>query len=438
MKRRNFLQLTSAVPLCLAAESAFAKRAVEIFGIRRWVSPERTRLVLDLNRKATFKVKKYANGKKIILILDGARPILRLDAKTPKDPRLKTIQTRFLNQGKKFEIALSLKRTVDPQAFLLPPNESYKHRLVLDLYDPKQPELWNTRPQPSQHSRRRELVIAIDAGHGGEDPGAVGHRGTKEKTVVLQIAQQLNQLIRKERGMRPIMIRNDDYYVSLGRRTRKARQHGADLFLSIHADGFHKKSAHGASVYILSDKRASSEMARWLAKQENRADRFGGVNQKSEGHLNHALRRMEQSSNRRASRDIGKTLLHQLDRVGDLHGNHGVQEAGFAVLKSTADFPSLLVETGFITNPGEEQKLRSATHQKKLAEAMMRGIRVFAQKYPVGVTQKIPPNVHIVAPGENLSQIAELHGISVKKLKKLNKTRKRGDLLYVGQKLRLR
>ncbi len=441
--RRRFLQIAGSLPL-LGVVPARASGAASIFGIRLWPAPDHTRIVLDLDQKVDYKLSRSGNPGKITLRLNRAEPILSLDAVVKEDPRLKSVRTRYGGGGSQFVVEFLLRKGVEARSFLLPPNESYGHRLVLDLHNLEQEPVERTKPAP----RRRLLTIAIDAGHGGEDPGAVGHKGTKEKRIVLAIARRLERLIQHEPGMRAVMIRKGDYYVSLGGRVRRARESKADLLISIHADGFRKRSARGASVFVLSDKRASSEMARWLARRENRADRIGGVDKRRESRsVAYALRDMERSANQKVSLELADIVLKEMKKVARLHGNQ-VHRASFAVLKAP-DFPSMLVETGFITNPGEEKKLRTAAHQQKLANAMMNGVRQFALRYPV--TQSLSTSAagtksggagpvsrkkyYRVKRGDTLTSISRESGVSLNNLRKLNPGS--GDLLKIGQKLRV-
>lgn len=438
MDRRGFLQIAGSLPL-VGALPARAGDVTSIFGIRLWPAPDHTRIVLDLDSKVEYKLSKSGNPDKIILRLNRAQPILSLDAAVKDDPRLKSVKTWSANGGNQFIVEFVLLRGVEARSFVLPPNESYGHRLVLDLHN-LESKRESAKPVRKQRpGGRKSLVIAIDAGHGGEDPGAVGHKGTKEKRIVLSVARRLEKLINKEGGMRAVMIRKGDYYVSLGGRIRKARKSGADLLISVHADGFKKKSAHGASVFVLSDKRASSEMAKWLARRENRSDRIGGVDKRRESRgLAYALKDMERGANQKISMDLAGIVLKELKKIGDLHGNR-VHKASFAVLKAP-DFPSMLVETGFITNPREERLLRTAAHQQKLANAMMKAVRQFAIKYPsVGGGSAAPAartgREYRVKKGDTLSSISKKSGISLSNIRKLNPGL--SDMLRIGQKIRI-
>lgn len=433
--RRRFLQLVGTVPLLSAIPVAQAE-ITSIFGIRLWPAPDHTRIVLDLDQPVQYKLSTSRKPGKVVLKLKSAQPILTLDSAVQKDPRLKAVKTWFSGNGHEFVVEFLLLKGVEARSFLLPPNESYGHRLVLDLHNLESDQPKPVAPAPQQ---RRQLTIAIDAGHGGEDPGAVGHKRTREKDIVLRVARRLEKLIQREAGMRAVMIRTGDYYVSLGGRVRKARKQNADLFISVHADGFRKKSAHGASVFVLSNKRASSEMARWMVRQENRADRIGGVDrQREESSFAYALRDMERAANQKVSLELAGVVLKELGRIGDLHGKQ-VHKGSFAVLKAP-DFPSMLVETGFITNPREERKLRTAAYQQKLAEAMMKAVRQFAIRYPAEGEAVAKPAIskksyYTVKKGDTLSAIARSRGVSLHYLRKLNPGLK--NMLKIGQKLRV-
>ncbi len=435
MDRRHFLQLVGTVPL-LSATTSSSAATTSIYGIRLWPAPDHTRVVLDLDRQVSYTLSTQHNPGKVILTLQQSQPILTLDSQVEGDPRLQSVQTRF-DQNGLFVVEFSLRTGVEARSFQLPPNESYGHRLVLDLHNIKS----STTPPAADTSPTRALTVAIDAGHGGEDPGAIGHKKSREKDIVLSVARRLEKLIQQEPGLRPVMIRKGDYYISLGGRVRKARKQQADLFISVHADGFRKKSAHGASVYTLSNKRASSEMARWMARQENRADRIGGVDQqREESTLNYALRDMERAANQQVSQELAGIVLKELGKIGKLHGKQ-VHRGSFAVLKAP-DFPSMLVETGFITNPREERALRTAVHQQKLAQAMMQAVREFALRHPAAHSTTPAPQAAVakksfytVKRGDTLSAIARSRGVSLNYLRKLNPGLK--NMLKIGQKLRV-
>jgi N-acetylmuramoyl-L-alanine amidase len=276
-------------------------------------------------------------------------------------------------------------------------------------------------------------VIAIDAGHGGKDHGATGRRGTREKTVVLSIARKLAELIRKEPGMRSVLIRDGDYFLGLRQRIDKARKHNADLFISIHADAFRDRRARGSSVFVLSRRGASSEMARWIAAKENAADLAGGVSlDDKDDMLTGVLLDLSQSATLAASHEVAANMLGGLKRLGKTHKST-VQRAGFMVLKSP-DIPSILVETAFISNPTEENNLRSSKHQEKLARAMLNGIRDYFDNHPPAGTMRVARK-HRIKSGDTLSDIAAAYQVSLNSLRGFNSLK--SDRLRVGETLRI-
>jgi N-acetylmuramoyl-L-alanine amidase len=282
------------------------------------------------------------------------------------------------------------------------------------------------------------VLVAIDAGHGGQDPGAIGARGTLEKDVTLAIARRLEALLKKEPGMRPLMIREGDTFVHLHQRIQKAREAKADLFISIHADAFTNPNVRGSSVFTLSERGATSEAAKWLADRENSADQLGGVDLKSSDDvLANVLLNMSQNATLEHSGEAAGAVLRNLSRLGDTHKAQ-VQKAGFVVLKSP-DIPSMLVETAFISNPEEEARLTTPGHQQRLAEAILAGIKAYFRKYPppgTGVARVSGARggpTYVIQAGDTLSDIAKRHGVSLSALRSAN--RLEGDHIRVGQAL---
>jgi N-acetylmuramoyl-L-alanine amidase len=319
----------------------------------------------------------------------------------------------------------------------LKPNKKYGYRLVVDLYDKgdARKALKETikRAAPRNPGKLRDLIIAIDAGHGGEDPGTIGRKGTREKDVVLAIAKELSRQIKNEPGMRPVMVRRGDYYVGLRRRMKIARESRADLFVSIHADSFKDPRVRGSSVYVLSRNGASSEAARWLAEQENAADLVGGVSlDDKDDLLASVLLDLSQTATLSASTDVGTNVLKQLGTYGKTHKRR-VQRAGFMVLKSP-DIPSILVETAFLSNPSEEKRLRNRGQQRKLARAMVTGVRgYFRYNAPPGT--RLAKRSHVIARGDTLGAIAGLYGVSLTDLRKVNAIN--GSDIKVGRVLQI-
>jgi len=279
----------------------------------------------------------------------------------------------------------------------------------------------------------RDFVVAVDAGHGGKDPGAKGRRGTLEKRVVLAIAKQLKKDLDAVPGVRAVLIRSNDSYVGLRGRMRRARKQRADVFVSIHADAFRKASAHGASVFVLSRKGATSESARWLAKQENAPFLAGGVVLvDKDDDLRHALLDMSRSASHEAGFGVANAVLARMGKVTKLHAGR-VERAGFLVLKSP-DIPSILVETGFLSNPAEERKLRDRKHQKKLARAIRDGLLAYFSSNPPAGTL-LAERKHTIKRGDTLSAIAQTYSVSLGRLRRINDIK--GDMLRVGQVIRI-
>jgi N-acetylmuramoyl-L-alanine amidase len=411
--------------------------------VRLWAAPDHTRVVFDTSGAVTpKKVFSLQNPHRLVIDVPAAQASSAIQSATATG--LVTRVRAAKNDNSTLRIVLELKQAVKPRTFSLKPNSQYGHRLVVDLYEAgskagvvnKKAIVGKPVVKKSVADKKetlRDLVIAIDAGHGGDDPGARGRRGTKEKTVVLAIARELAALIKKEPGMRPVLIRDGDYYIGLRQRINKARKHNADLFISIHADAFRDQRAHGSSVFVLSRRGASSEMGRWLANQENAADLAGGVSlDDKDDLLAEVLLDLSQSATIEASHEVAANMLGGLKRLGKMHKS-SVQRAGFVVLKSP-DIPSILVETAFISNPQEENKLRSKSHQKKLARAMLTGIRDYFGNHP-------PPGTHMVArkyrvkSGDTLSEIAAVYQVSLASLRGYNSLK--NDRLRVGDTLRI-
>lgn len=286
-------------------------------------------------------------------------------------------------------LVLDLKTEVKPQIFTLPPIADYGHRLVLDIHplvavDPLAlliEEAQQRRAPAAKPGVARMATIVIDAGHGGEDPGALGRRGSREKDITLTIARRLKALVDAEPNMRALLTRDGDYFLPLNARVEKARKVRADLFVSIHADAFTRPNVRGSSVFALSDKRATSELARALANKENESDLIGGValNVKDD-HVRRTIMDLSQSATIDYSLRLGSAVLKQLGGVNELHKPR-VEQASFAVL-TAHDVPSILVETAFISNPQEERRLNDHAYQDKLARAILEGIREYVAKHP--------------------------------------------------------
>ena len=408
---------------------------VHVKSVRMWPAPDNTRLVFDLSGPVEHNLFSLKAPERIVIDLKDARFKGQLPGFDYSKSYIKNIRYAS-RKGNALRFVLDLQSQVRPKSFVLKPHGEYGHRLVIDLFDAERLAPAKSLPrQQTSPNRPRDVIIAIDAGHGGEDPGALGRRGTREKDVVLAIARKLEKLLQKEPGMRPVMIRDGDYYVGLRNRVKKAREHQADLFISIHADAFKNHRARGSSVYVLSDWGASSEAARFLAESENSADMLGGVSlDDKDDLLKLVLVDMVKNSTIEESHDVAAKVLRDLRNVNTLHKNR-VEQAAFRVLKSP-DVPSILVETAFISNPAEERKLRSASHQQALAKAMLRGIRsYFRSNPPPGTLLAARPKRHVISRGDTLSEIAARYHVSVRTLRRHNGLR--NDRLKVGDVLKI-
>ena len=379
---------------------------------RIWPASEYTRLTLESDTPINYTLILLKDPDRVVLDLEDVTltsEIKKLPGKISSD----NLYIRALRIGRFkpgiLRLVLDLKSEVKPQAFVLKPVGDYGHRLVLDIYPASPPDplmallnegaVKSAQANAYEHiksdrtsrttaagnkkpdSTVRLITVAIDPGHGGEDPGAMSKRGTHEKNITLAIARKLKAKIDAEPNMRAALTRDGDYFLSLPMRLEKARKLNADLFVSIHADAFVKPHARGSSVFTLSESGATSAAARWLAKKENDADLIGGVNlDTKDPYLNETLLDLSLSQTREDSHTLAREVLSEIGEINHLHKNN-VEQAGFAVLKSP-DIPSILVETAFISNPEEEKKLRNKAYQDKMAKAMLDGIKRYFSKNP--------------------------------------------------------
>jgi N-acetylmuramoyl-L-alanine amidase len=400
-------------------------RAATISSARLWPATEYTRLILEGPAPVAHQVLAMKNPPRLLLDFQDVELNSHLaqlpQLVHPDDPYIRA--TGGDAAAWSAAVVVELKTEVNPQLFALKPVAGYGYRIVLDLYpltppDPLMALLDGDRSRESQPSpsepaagtspyrqepavdaaalpdtkadtragtkadATRRIIVAIDPGHGGEDPGAIGRRGTREKDVTLSIAKKLKGLVDAEPRMRSMLTRDDDYFVPLGVRVQKARRVQADLFVSIHADAFTTPTARGSSVFALSEHGATSSAARWLAQRENEADLIGGVNLEKDAIVRSTMLSMSQAAQINDSLRVGRSVLDGIGEINPLHKG-SVEQAGFAVLKAP-DIPSILVETAFISNPDEELKLRSDAQQRKFAGSIHAGIkRYFAQNPPL-------------------------------------------------------
>jgi len=425
-------QLTFLITLLLMAAAVTAD-AREVRNLRVWSGPESTRAVLDLDERVDYQLFTLDNPSRIVVDIKAASVERELALDEEHSGVIRGVRHGVRN-GSDVRIVLDLDSKARPQSFLLDPAGEYGHRLVIDLY-PENARSADERVREAVRSAmdgERDMIVAVDAGHGGEDPGAIGPSGTYEKTVTLAIARELAQRISDEPGMRGVLIRTGDYYIPLTERYDRARKASADLFVSVHADAFRDRRVRGSSVYVLSRRGASSEAARLLAKSENRADLIGGVKlDRGDDVLSSVLLDLSQSVALEYSADAAEAILARLDRVGKRHRDR-VERANFVVLRSP-DVPSVLVEVGFISNPHDEANLKSAGHRQRIAAAVVDGIREhFHETAPRGtwIAANRDGGRHIVQRGDTLGVIAQKYRTSVARIRQVNDLD--GDVIHPG------
>ncbi len=425
LSRRDFLGFSGAA-LLLSVSPVGRAAATSLLAVRVWPSLEYTRITLESRDALKFAHFTVQNPERLVIDIEGVELNNVLGSLPGKiadtDPYIKLIRAGRNKPGV-VRLVMELKTEVKPQVFTLAPVGQYGHRLVMDIYPampidplmqlarqgdiqyqgdvaPDQPDApaqspaAEPAPEPANQTASRDagskkaevdvsrlVTIVLDPGHGGEDPGAVGRGGSYEKNVTLEVAQRLQKKIDADPTMRAVLTRDADFFVPLGTRVAKARRVRADLFVSIHADAFVRPDARGSSVFVLSDRGATSSAARWLAQRENSADLIGGVNlDVKDPYLARTLLDLSQTATMNDSMKLGRAVLGELGGVNTLHKPH-VEQAGFAVLKAP-DIPSILVETAFISNPEEEKRLTDDAYQDKLADAILRGIRRYLAKNP--------------------------------------------------------
>jgi N-acetylmuramoyl-L-alanine amidase len=449
----NKLKLTikamiALATLCLLMASMSAQAGTQVEGIRIWPAPDHTRLVLDTAGKVDHNMFALSNPSRLVIDLKNTRLNTDFDKLDLSGSPVRRIRSATRN-GTDLRVVLDLVSDIKPRSFQLEPNQQYGHRLVLDLIDENGSRLEKAAKPTVTHDSagKRDVVVVIDAGHGGEDPGAIGPRGTREKDVVLKMAHILADMINKQPGYIAKLTRTGDYYIGLRNRTILARKYSADLFVSVHADAFRTPQPKGASVFALSQRGATSETARWLAQSENRSDLIGGTGGVSldgrDDMLAGVLLDLSMTASINACLGVGSSVLGKLNSVARLHKS-GVEQAAFAVLKSP-DIPSILVEAGFISNPQEEKNLATDWYRRKLAGAIMNGVDEYFRKTPPPGTllawQKhyrqggIRISQHRVQSGDTLSGLARENQTTVSELMQFNGLR--DDRVMVGQTIRI-
>jgi N-acetylmuramoyl-L-alanine amidase len=436
MRRNPVFVLFASTLLGLAA---FGAQAAQLKGVTLVENESGTRAVLELSGPVDYKLFTLANPDRLVLDLSGSSLAGGYRAPAPNGV------VAGVRTGKPADddlrVVLDLGRDVKPRSRL--EREGNGARLVLELFTETTAAAGKPAPartvQDVIGSGDRKLVIAIDAGHGGKDPGAIGPSRKYEKDITLAVARELAAQINADPGMQAFLVRDRDVFIPLEQRYMIAREAQADLFISVHADAAHNRAASGASVYVLSLRGASSEAARWLADQENAADLVGGVELDArDKNLAAVLLDLSQNATMRVSDDVAAEVLASLKQVGKAHKPQ-IERANFVVLRSP-DVPSMLVETGFISNPGEEARLSDPAYRSRMAAAIVSGVRsYFANQAPPGTWyaarqgQFGGSRQHVVSRGETLSLIAARHGVPMNSIRAANKLQ--GDTVRIGERL---
>ncbi|WP_035477768.1 N-acetylmuramoyl-L-alanine amidase [Aliagarivorans taiwanensis] len=427
--------------LMLASANALANK---VSGIRVWAGPENTRLVLDLSSAADYSYFNLSNPHRLVLDLSNTQVQVDLAKVSLSGNLVKKLRPSTPKAKQDYRLVIELGQSVKPVVFPLKPTGSYGHRLVIDLPDKKgeqrvaQEQQQVAKTQSTQQlTGDRDIVIAIDPGHGGEDPGAIGPKRTYEKGITLAISKRVVRLLNQEPGLKGVLTRTGDYYVNLNRRSQIARKHRADFLVSVHADGFSTPQPRGASVWVVSAGRAKSEVGRHIEDHEVQSELLGGVGEVmgsvgGDAHLNFALVDMQKDYSMNTAYSAATEILRELGKVAHLHKKKP-EHASLAVLKSP-DIPSVLVEAGFITNPGEEKNLRDGNYQERIAKAIVAGIKQHYRRQPPAGTlyaMRHAERKHTVQRGESLSVLAQRYKVSVAGLKRANNLS--SDSLRIGQ-----
>ncbi|PKI17776.1 N-acetylmuramoyl-L-alanine amidase [Colwellia sp. 12G3] len=415
----------------LFSVSTFAANSID--GIRVWPAPENTRIVFDVKQKPDYKFFTLSKPDRLVIDFTDTKNTVSLRSLAVNDPRVKLFRSS-VSKGKT-RLVLELTKSYQLTVFPLAPAGQYGNRLVIDLYDKNRSQKNVSKPKESVG----DIIIGIDAGHGGEDPGSIGGKGTYEKRVTLAIAKKLQKLINNEKGMKAVMIRSGDYHVDLNRRTSLARDKHVDFFVSIHADAFHTPKPSGASVWVVTKSRAESELSRWLLNREKKSELLGGgggvIKNTSDSHLALALADMSKEHSLGVSFGVANNVIKELEKITTMH-KKTPQNGNFAVLKSS-DIPSILVETGFISNHKEEQNLIWSKHQQRLADAIHNGIKNHFMAHPLtgSYFASVGYKKHKVRSGESLSVLAKRYNTSMSKLININGLK--SNSLRIGQTLKI-
>lgn len=424
--------------LWMWASVSYAQNAVE--ALRLWPSPSNTRVVLDLTEAPEYSYFTLSNPDRLVIDLKNTSASVDLTAQKKSSPLVKKVRYSTPKNDSSVRVVLELTKKLTTEIFALPPTAPYKNRLVIDLTDGS---ATSSAQQPvmttANSTRDRDIIIAIDAGHGGEDPGSIGPKRTYEKNITLSVSKKLAKLIDDEPGLRAVMTRTGDYYISPNQRPEIARKSKADLLISIHADAFTTPQPSGASVWVLSMGRANSELGRWMERTERHSELLGGAAEViqdtvSERYLAQALLDMSMDHSLTTSYDISRNVITELKQVTKLHKKQP-QAASLAVLTSP-DIPSILVEVGFISNPTEEKNLNWAKHRQRLANSVFKALKQYFKRLPPDGTlwannAQNEKRTHRVRSGESLSLLAQRYNVRIRDIKEANNLRT--DTVRIGQ-----
>ncbi|SHG11175.1 N-acetylmuramoyl-L-alanine amidase [Vibrio gazogenes] len=428
--------------------SQFAQ-ANSIQGIRVWPSPDETRVVIDLSEEANYSYFTLSHPNRLVIDLVDTGIRTKLPISVNDSDVLKKIRKSSPPKSGTYRLVFELKKKVSPQIFKLAPTpkQEYGHRLVIDL--PHDESSSNSgassssaaqvAKDASQYQGNADIVVAIDAGHGGEDPGSIGPKGKYEKNVTLSVAKKLAAQLNAVPGMKAVLTRKGDYFVNLNRRSEIARKNKAHLLISIHADAFTSPQPRGASVFVLNTRRANTEIAKWVEDHERQSELLGGAGQvlakrNNDKNISQTLLDLQFSHSQKEGYTVARDILKELGKVARLHKKTPVN-ASLAVLKSP-DIPSVLVETGFISNPTEERLLFQSSHQNKLSKAIAKAVvNYFEDRPPEGTlfASRKKARKHVVQSGESLSVIAQRYGVTTATL--IRENHLKSSMLKVGQAL---
>lgn len=433
----RFYRIVSISLLALSLVGIPAVHGAEVQGMRLSRSADYTRLVLDLSSPVSHKIVALQNPSRLVIDIPDSRLLASLSDAELANTGIKRVRSGVRN-GDDLRIVLDLQSDAKPRSFLLKKSGAKADRLVVDLHGKA---AGSVKSAAAAAQQRRDIVIAIDAGHGGQDPGALGPKRVQEKQVVLGIAKKLAAKLKAAAGYKPVMVRTGDYYIGLDKRRKIARSKRPDLFVSIHADAFSSPKVSGSSVFALSQRGATSTTARFLAASENKADQIGGVVLKDKDDvLAGVLFDLSMTANLDASLSAGDYVLQSMSKISRLHKRR-VEQANFVVLRSP-DIPSILIETGFISNPQEARKLSDAKYQGKMASAIYQGLmQYFESNPPEGslvawrVRNNGAPRQYVVARGDTLSEIAQRYRVPVSSIQRRNGLK--GNAIRIGQKLQI-